>query len=73
MWGIVPSHDRPVGEELVRVNNLILGLDKPELELISSSESAAADFIQSPIRSFVFDQDLPRSDEIGSCKNRLTC
>jgi hypothetical protein len=39
--GCPRERSRPIREELVRVNNLILGLDKSEFYLIGGSENAA--------------------------------
>jgi hypothetical protein len=55
MWGVVPPDNGPVRKELVRVNDLIFSLDKPDFQLVGNSDNATADFIQSSLRGFVFD------------------
>ena len=39
MRGIVPAQQGPIGKELVRVEDLLLGLDEPEIQLIGGLRS----------------------------------
>ena len=63
MRGIVPAQQGPIGKELVRVEDLLLGLDEPELQLIGRPEEPTADFIQRTIRHLVRNEDDARKQQ----------
>jgi len=64
MWGIVPADDGSVRKELVRIEEILCRLDKPDLQVIRRSEELTADPLHGAIHRLVCKQDMPGCDKI---------